>query len=255
MPVLCGCHVDGLWAINESANAWVWLRNRGWRKLDDNSARNCSRLLAVAAHAKASQLAIAVHEELRGNDRVITEIYDFNAGGALGPTEEVSFAVNECIYGWTAAFAQHGTRITVRIRLVPDAGITAETMATLRNTWQRGIEDKWSNRFGCCDTPGCDCRCALTFGVEWVDSNEHHAVRVRVGPNRSDMGNWDTLDTGDVASHEFGHMLGYPDEYSSSTCPSRSPVNTGTVMDDNTEVVQRLLSPFCDRLGESTSAL
>ncbi len=254
MAVLCGCHIDGLWTINEAANAWVWLRNRGWRKLDDRSADVCTRLLDIAAMAKERGLAVSVHEEQRGNDRVITEIYDF-VNGATGPGEEVSFSVSECVYSWTAAYAQRGTHITVRIRLVPDAGISDATMATLRDTWKQGIEQKWGNRFGCCDTPGCDCRCVLTFSVEWVDSNEHHTVNVHVGPSRSDMTNWDTMDTGDVASHEFGHMLGHPDEYASDSCPKRDPVNTGTVMDDNTEVVERLVRPLCHRLGESTSTL
>ena len=254
MTVLCGCHVDGLWAINETANAWVWVRDRGWRKLDDRSPTDCTRLLALCVLAKERNLAVSVREEQRGADRVITEIYDF-VNGSIGPTEEVSVQVNECVYGWRAAYAQRGTHITVRIRLVPDTGIAAETMAALRNTWKQGIEQKWSNRFGCCDTPGCDCRCALTFSVEWVASNEHHTVNVHVGPARSDMTNWDTMDTGDVASHEFGHMLGHPDEYGDGACPNRSPVNTGTVMDDNTEVVERLVRPFCDRLSESTSTL
>jgi hypothetical protein len=140
----------------------------------------------------------------------------------------------------------------VRIRLDFDSGISAVTQTTLRNRWQTGIENKWSNRFGCCTSPGCIGRCVLTFGVEWVTSNEHHRVRVRQGPAQTNMTLWDTSDTGDVASHEFGHMLGHPDEYPTSTCPNRSPVSTGTVMDDNTEVVERLCRPFCDRHGLNT---
>ena len=109
MTVLCGCYVDALWAINELANAWVWLRNRGWRKLDDSSTRICTRLLALAALAKSRNVPISLHEEQRGDAIVITEIYDFSAGGAMGPTQEISFAVSECVYGWTAAYAQRGT--------------------------------------------------------------------------------------------------------------------------------------------------
>jgi hypothetical protein len=59
------------------------------------------------------------------------------------------------------------------------------------------------------------------------------------------MTQWDTNDTGNVAAHEFGHMLGHPDEYADATCPSKNPVNTGTVMDDNTETVARLYNRIC----------
>jgi hypothetical protein len=252
LPIYCGCYIDALWANNERANAWVWVRHRGWRKLDDRSDDACTNLLAIAALAKAEQLAVSVHEEQRGGRPYITEIYDFE-NGAVGPTEEVSFSVSECIYGWTAAYAQRGTHITVRIRLVPDADVPAGTLATLRSTWKTGIESKWSGHFGCCDAPHCHCQCPLTFEVQWVNESEHHQVRVRTGPARSNMTNWDTMDSGDVASHEFGHMLGHPDEYSDTNCPSRSPVNTGTVMDDNTEVVERLCRPFCDRLGQDVA--
>jgi hypothetical protein len=249
MPVSCGRYIDALWANEERSNAWVWLRGSGWRKLDDRNDDACTNLLAIAAEAKARGWAISVHEAQRDGWPYITEIYDFPAG-AVGPTREVSTSISECVYGWTSAFAQRGTVITVRIRLVPDAGISAQTMQTLRDRWKNGIESKWSNRFGCCVERGCIGRCVLTFRVEWVTAGEHHRVRVRQGPARSSMTLWDTDDSGDVASHEFGHMLGHPDEYADANCPSRSPVNTGTVMDDNTEVVERLCRPFCDWLGQ-----
>ena len=33
MPVPCGRSLDALWCNEERSNAWVWLRNSGWRKL------------------------------------------------------------------------------------------------------------------------------------------------------------------------------------------------------------------------------
>lgn len=169
------------------------------------------------------------------------------------PVQEIRFRVSECVYRWTAAYAQQGTTITVRIRLVPDDGISAATMADLRTRWQQGIEQKWSNQFACCERPDCSGRRPLVFKVKWVERGEHHSVRVQRGPGRSNMAVWDTEDSGDVASHEFGHMLGHPDEYADPSCPGRNPVNSGTVMHDNSEVVARLVKPFCDRLGMETT--
>ena len=61
---------------------------------------------------------------------------------------------------------------------------------------------------------------------------------------------------GAVASHEFGHMLGNPDEYTSGTCPDRSPVNTGTVMDDNSNNIPlRLLQRLSDDLNSNIVAV
>ena len=250
MPVHCGCRINALWVNHERSNAWVSIGSRGWRKLDDRNDDATTNLLAISAMAKGAGRTVSVHEEARGGRNYITEMYDIE-NSWIGPTHDISFSVSECVYGWTAAYQQRGTAITVRIRLNPDRDVTAAEMTTLRTTWRTGIENKWSNRFGCCSGRDCSGQCALQFRVEWVTSGQHHSVRVRRGPGRSNMGMWHTTDSGDVASHEFGHMLGHPDEYTDSACPGRSPVNTGNVMDDTSEVVERLCEPFCDRHGQN----
>lgn len=164
--------------------------------------------------------------------------------------QQYSFAVSECIYGWTAAFEQTWSHIIIRIRLNPDAGISAATMNTLRDTWRNGIQTTWSDRWGVGRVG--EMTCPLTFEVQWVTTNQHHTVRVRPGPARSNMTTWDTLDTGAVAAHEFGHMLGLVDEYADSNCPGRSPVNTGTIMDNNSNVVPaRMMTRFANNIGSN----
>ena len=168
--------------------------------------------------------------------------------------QEFSFSVSECIYGWTAAFQQTWSHIRVRIRLNPDAGISDATMNTLRDTWRTGIVNTWSERWGVGRTG--EVTLPLTFEVQWVTSSPHHTVRVRPGPQRSNMTTWDTSDTGGVAAHECGHMLGNQDEYTDGNCPGRSPVNTGTVMDNNSDIVPaRLVQRFADNIGSNVVAI
>ena len=154
--------------------------------------------------------------------------------------QEISFTIFECVFTLTARYQQTWSDVVVRIRLNPDAGISQATMANLQATWETTIQDRWSNRWAI-GRPG-ESATPIRFDVQCVTANEHHVVRVRPGPARSNMGLWDTADTGAVAAHEFGHMLGNPDEYAEpDRCPDRNPVNTGTIMDNNSNTIPSLL--------------
>lgn len=172
---------------------------------------------------------------------------------AMAPAE-VSYFRSECVYGGTAAYRiieihKEGCflRISVRIRLNPDDDVTAEEIASLRAIWEPGIENRWSNRFTIGRTGG-DCACAsypVTFDVQFVDSGEHHTVRVRRGPARSNMTTWDTEDIEHTAAHEFGHMLGFADEYADEDCPDRLVATDDSVMRVNTGTpMNRHYQPF-----------
>jgi hypothetical protein len=251
MAVSCKRRVDALWCSFENSNAWVWIRDAGWRKLSPDNDDAVTNMLILAAQAKKENALVKIREAFEDGHWTIKEIYDFSPGSDDAATE-VSFSVSECIYGWTAAFQQKGTKITVRIKLDPDSDVSSELLEECKERWKAGIESKWSYRFACCSGAGCTGGCALTFQVDWVSTGQHHTVQVSRGDARSNMTHWWTDDSGDVASHEFGHMLGHPDEYDDDNCPSRNPVNTGTVMDDNSEVVSRLCKPFCDRISQNT---
>lgn len=186
----------------------------------------------------------------------VRQVFFDSAGGSLQQQletlarTEITVHVDECVYGWTASYQQIWSRINVRVRLNFDPGIPAATMTTLQATWENGIENMWSNRWSIGHAG--EISCPLEFNVDWVNNNQHHTVRVQSGPARSNMTLWDTADTGAVAAHEFGHMLGNPDEYTDSACPSRSPVNTNTIMDNNSNnLPQRLMERFADEVGSN----
>jgi hypothetical protein len=158
-------------------------------------------------------------------------------------------------------FVRTWTHIDVRITLVPDADVSASVLSSLEATWKAGIEGTWNNPARTAGGPGEQWRCAqglevacrVSFRVHWVISNAHHVVGVHSGMGRSDEANWFVTDSGSVAAHEFGHMLGLPDEYvDDELCPGRSPVGTGTVMANNsTFIPQRLVQWVPDAIGSS----
>lgn len=177
-------------------------------------------------------------------------------------TNEVSVARSECIYGWTAGYhieeddRNCAVHVTMRIRLVPDADVTAADIATVRARWEPAIEAAWSNRFPLVRQSG-DCPCqsyTLDVDIQWVDSGEHHTVQVHSGSGRADMGNWFVNSTGGTAAHESGHMFGNADEYADANCPGRTVTSDGSIMQNSQtgQVLQRHYQGFADWLSAWT---
>jgi hypothetical protein len=153
---------------------------------------------------------------------------------------ERSWNMSECNYNWPVKFYQMGTHVLVKIQLVGVGNVTAAQLAQRQPVWRNAIIAKWSDRFKCLAPNGESA--PITFDVQWVASNAHQVVNVSPSGVATNMRSWNIIDSGDAISHEFGHMLGLPDEYTSSLCPGRSPVNTANIMDDNTNVVTRHLN-------------
>src|SRR5260370_1593241 len=111
MPYVCVRTIGAFWAINEPDNAWVWVNDLGWRKLDTSNTRN---LLLVAARAKMDGSPVNLAEEIQGDRTIITQITPVPLTPAA---TEVSRSVSDGFSGGTAAYPQPGPHLPLRTHL------------------------------------------------------------------------------------------------------------------------------------------
>jgi hypothetical protein len=177
------------------------------------------------------------------------------------PPREVSHPVTEVIsgapataagwngtYNWDSKFTLTAGRNPCAVKASVKIKVTGTITDAQKTAWKNAIESKWNGKAKLvCPDPSCAAACPggypISVEVQFVNSGEHYPVIANNSPpsgGRSvtpDMGTWGVNDTVDI-THEFGHMLGNPEEYltinghqyTAPDAPMRTP--GGTVMNN-----------------------
>ncbi len=147
-------------------------------------------------------------------------------------------------YSWHAKFTVVVSRNPCAVKVIVKLKVTGAITAGQKAAWKSAIENKWNGKVKLyCEDADCANACPdgypVTFSIEYVNRGEHQTVAAVA--STLDMGNWGVNDTTDV-THEFGHMMGNPEEYFTTNgvnyavtvngvfYPFRSP--NGTVMNN-----------------------
>ncbi|MEI7744325.1 MAG: annexin [Chloroflexota bacterium] len=147
-------------------------------------------------------------DELSGEDlRRALSLVGINDSG----TFDTSFT-ERMMEGFTAAGTGHWEwalepgqlRVEVPIKFTPVDGA-----ATPVGTWNQQIDDTW-NQFAATEPGGRKVPINISMRN---DPSGFHEVAVHPGGGRANTANWYVNQRTDVAPHEFGHLIGLPDEY------------------------------------------
>ncbi len=130
-------------------------------------------------------------------------------------------------YGWESKFTVEASRATCSVKAIVKIKVTGTVTEAQKSAWKSAIEDKWNGKAKLsCPDPSCTAACPggypIAIELRYVASGEHYTVtanqpsssasgRAGLGGTTS-MTGWGVNDTVDIA-HEFGHMLGCPEEY------------------------------------------
>lgn len=118
-------------------------------------------------------------------------------------------------YTWQCRFTLTVDRTSCSVTAIVKVRVEGTITEAQKASWRSAILASWNNRAKLvCPDNNCPGACAngyrISVDLQFVDSGEHQVVHA--GPATLNMGEWGASDSNDV-DHEFGHMLGAPDEY------------------------------------------
>lgn len=157
-------------------------------------------------------LALMDAAEAHGRSNIIATFheahYEQPTGGGAYQLKSFTGTTN-----FSLARTGNELRVLVRIHLVEATNVSQTFYPDDRraNEWRIGIERVWNNHFVA--TNGTT-RLRVIFVPLFTEDSPNHTVQIDHGQGRSDEGKWYLQSVnGDVIAHEFGHMVGNPDEY------------------------------------------
>lgn len=160
------------------------------------------------------------------------------------PTETVSGHVtanNGFAWDYNYGIGYDGTSVKISVEI----DFTGLVTQTLKDLWEQGIESMWNGKYFLVKDELY--AIPITFDVTTAGPF-NYVVNVVAGPHVSNMTEWDTEDTGNVAAHEFGHMLGLYDEYpGGATDPGGPIIDPASIMGSTADGVtpfSRHFEPF-----------
>jgi Domain of unknown function (DUF4157) len=141
----------------------------------------------------------------------------------LAYSDEIHYELNQSTgrYAlWRASPSEHydlvragnQLRVNVRMRLVQgaDQRQTYYPSSELASRWLGGIERIWNGHFVFAN--GAQ-RLDVVFVPIFTESQPHYTIAVYNDNARGSAGSWREYYSGGTVAHEFGHLIGNPDEY------------------------------------------